>query len=234
MTKSKFNQALLFEQGLRGCGKCLDIKPINEFPKSAIGSFGLDSKCRCCKSEYNKRYLPDYYRENKEALLKKKKIYNKENFDAIQKVTARYRETHSSEIKAYFKNNYENNKERILLQQKEYYEKNKIVIRDKDKERYLKDPDKFKERSRKNYKIDKKRWKENSKKWSSNNSEKRKIIANKYAKKANDELYDNIIIGKLRRDNNYEFKEFSQLDITERRELVLNRREIKLLTQKLK
>jgi DNA repair exonuclease SbcCD ATPase subunit len=120
------------------CSKCKRELSLNHFHKTKTGKYGVMSKCKDCRKEYNKEYnkinkekIKEYNKEyknsenNKEKILEKAKEYYKNNKQKILE--------HNKEYK---KEYYKNNKEKILEYSKEYSKNNKQKIKEKDKEYY--------------------------------------------------------------------------------------------------
>ena len=64
------------------CGKCHEIKPVSEFSKDIYNSDRLQSKCKECLKECNKkRYQenPDYFKKHNKKYYQENTNYIKEN-----------------------------------------------------------------------------------------------------------------------------------------------------------
>ena len=95
------------------CSKCNNIKPLEEFHKKKKGKYGVESKCKLCKKEYDKqrklknpekiKEIHKNYREkNKEVILEKQRIYrdqNRESYNAYQKEYRKERRKNDSLFK---------------------------------------------------------------------------------------------------------------------------------------
>ena len=83
------------------------------------------------KLEKRKKYLKDYYKNNRESIITSSKNYRKEHVDSISKYKQKYHKEHKTEAKKYKKDN----QERIKIYQKEYskkyYKKHKKSLIDK-------------------------------------------------------------------------------------------------------
>lgn len=125
------------------CGKCGEIKNIEEFNKDKGKKDGLRTQCKLCDKNSNKKY----YTENKNELCEKAKInydnnkekkkeYQKEykanNKEKVKETNKKYRESHKKEIRKWYEENpnkvkewkkiyYEHNKEKVLKKNRDYY-----------------------------------------------------------------------------------------------------------------
>jgi hypothetical protein len=63
------------------CWKCKQSKPLDDFGRNRSKSDGLQSECKECVREYNRRYN----KKNKEVLLIKMKEYRQSNIDKLRK-----------------------------------------------------------------------------------------------------------------------------------------------------
>ena len=88
---------------MKMCRKCGEVKHISKFSKQKQGKYGVQSKCKSCKKEYNR----NYYENNKETILEHQKQYYENNKETILEQRKQY---------------YENNKETIAEQRKQYRE----------------------------------------------------------------------------------------------------------------
>ena len=95
------------------CGEWLVANNYN-FGKDKKGKFGLDSRCKVCKKEYQK----EFYKDNKEYYKKYHKEYYEENKDKIREHSKEY---YKEYYKEYNKEYYKKNKDKI----KKYYKENK-------------------------------------------------------------------------------------------------------------
>lgn len=112
------------------CKKC------KEFSKS----FYSKTVCWSCR----KKYLKEYYQNNKNKIKKYKKKYRENNKKEIAHKKKEYYLKNKNKIKKY-KQKYEvENKNNILEKKREYYLKNKNVIIKKTKDNYKKNKKKYK------------------------------------------------------------------------------------------
>lgn len=128
---------------LKECGKCHEIKPVEEFNKDNANSSGYRNTCRECTKQY--------YKENKDHIKIQKEEYRENNKELIKQISKKY---------------YKNNKEDICEKQREYKNNNKELIkkrnkiyREKNKERIKQEREENKERYRQ---YDKQRYKKNT------------------------------------------------------------------------
>jgi hypothetical protein len=142
------------------CTECGEWKALNVgFVKKNSGLGGNASICRWCQAKY--------YKENREAIEDRKRIYAKENREIIADYKRKW---------------YEENKEIIVDSKKKWYEENKEIIK-----HYMK---KYREENIESIRQYRKKYQEESKevidKWRRNNNEKIKLIAHRRrARKAN-------------------------------------------------
>lgn len=65
------------------CTKCDVEKRLDDFPKSKLGKFGTDSRCKKCRSNY-------YYTNKIQSIYNSKRYYNKYRSDIITKAKEYY------------------------------------------------------------------------------------------------------------------------------------------------
>jgi hypothetical protein len=113
---------------MKSCKICKVEKDLSDFYKKKSGKDGFDTKCKdCvlnkCKIYYqdNKDERLDYYYNNREEIIEKKKVYREDNIEKISK------------------------------REREYYWLNKDRENEKDREYYLLNKDSISERKRKKY-----------------------------------------------------------------------------------
>ena len=113
------------------CRTCNKSKPLKEFNKSSRAKDGIDNKCKECKHnsylisriETIKR-VRDYYKENRNEILRKKSIYTRK----------------TKEAKGLYDKNYrKKNKQSLVEKGKEYRTKNRYLISTRRRERYYSD-----------------------------------------------------------------------------------------------
>ena len=110
------------------CGKWL-VAYHGNFNKNKGGKFGLNSKCKACKKEYEKQY----YEENKENLKEHKKQYREEHKEYYKEYKKQYREEHKEYYKEYGKQYYEENKENLKEYRKQYNKEYRKTQKGKEK-----------------------------------------------------------------------------------------------------
>lgn len=88
------------------CGKCNLEKPKKDFGKDLSKSSGLQSYCKVCQKNIrdskkyktiSSEYRQDYYKNNKQILLSKQKIYKDNNKEEIRIYQKNYRNKRRSE-----------------------------------------------------------------------------------------------------------------------------------------
>ena len=134
------------------CGKILVANNIN-FNKQKRGKFGLTSQCKIC----SKKRIKNWYNENKEHCLEKRK---------------EYKNNHKKEISEKNKKYYNENKEHILERNKQWLENNPNYMKQWRCENF----DHMKQYNKNNKEKISKR----NKKWRENNSDK---VFNYYCKR---------------------------------------------------
>ena len=82
----------------------------------------------CVNIRIENRTLKEYYNDNREVILEKKKKYRILNIDKISEKNKEYRILNKDKISEKNKEIYNLNKDKILKKQKEYYNKNKESI----------------------------------------------------------------------------------------------------------
>jgi hypothetical protein len=155
------------------CGKCGELKGIDEFYADKSKSDGHVSKCKECVEKYRG--------ENKERIKEQRKKYREENKEQIKEYGKKWYEENKKQIKKY----YEENKEQIKEQRKKYREENKEQIKEQGKKYRKENKEQIKEYGKKWYEENKEQRKEYGKKWREENKE--------YKKKWYEELCDEAI-----------------------------------------
>lgn len=130
-------------ENIKICTKCKQALPATTefFHRHKIGKYGLRSKCKKCRYEYE-------IKPNKEKLLQNARKWKKSNSGRVKQSRKKYYEEHKEEeltnMKKYQdehreeiaeqrKTYIENNKEKIKKTQKRYYEENKEAIFERNK-----------------------------------------------------------------------------------------------------
>lgn len=124
------------------CSNCKIEKDENEFSKNKSSKKdGLDSWCKICKSEYNKKYK----KEHRAEISDYNKNYHKNNYEErkehIIETVKNYRNNNIEKAKESKRKSYEKHREKNLKKFKEYREKNENKIKRNihEKERIEKD-----------------------------------------------------------------------------------------------
>lgn len=129
------------------CGKCGEIKNIEEFYKHKRNKDGFSSDCKICTKKNRKEYYEDnkdkkieyqlkYYEENKEKLKEYKKEWYNERKEELKEYKKKYYEENKEKLKEHKKKYYEENKEHLLNWGKQYYNENRDVILERVNEHY--------------------------------------------------------------------------------------------------
>jgi len=147
------------------CNKCKIKKDISEFGKHQLHLDGLQSYCKLCKKQIDKKYRDTHieemkkyrlthkeetkkytkrrYQENKEKLKEKRKKYYQTHKKQEKQYQKKYCQEHKKEIsvriKKYHKIYYQTHKKEI----RKYYEKHKEELLKKKREHYQKHKEKI-------------------------------------------------------------------------------------------
>jgi hypothetical protein len=97
-------------------------------------------RCSACRSDY----LKQYYKENKNALLKNMQQYREDNPSKIKDGQSKYYETYKSKVLARNSEWRKNNVDKVHKSNKDKYERNKSVIKVKQKQYRADNPEVFK------------------------------------------------------------------------------------------
>ena len=162
------------------CGKCGELKGIDEFHVSKRESDGHRSKCKECRKKYRE--------ENKEQIKEYNKKWREENKEQIKK----YREENKEQTKEYNKKWYKENKERKKEYDKKYREENKEQKKEYDKKYYEENKEQKKEYGKKWREENKEQIKEYNEKYYEENKEQEKERYKKYRKELCDEAITRI------------------------------------------
>lgn len=144
------------------CGKCGEIKNIEEFYKRKRNKDGFYSDCKICIKKIQKKYYEDnkdkrieyqlkYNEDNKEKLKEYKKEWGNERKEELKEYKKKYNEKNKEKNKEHKKKYYEENKEYIIEHTKKYYEENKEHLLNCSKQYYNKNRDAILERINKHY-----------------------------------------------------------------------------------
>ena len=123
------------------CSKCHKIKSVSEFHKCERNADGLQTKCKECRNENDKKYR----QENKDKIKEKNRKFYQENKDEIGKRQRKYRQENPGYLKEYGKKYRQENPDYFKKYRKEYYQKNSAYIKECSKKRRQENPDYFKE-----------------------------------------------------------------------------------------
>lgn len=90
-------KAELLARGLKECGTCGRVLPVEQFSKNKRSKDGLNTKCKECAKQYHKQY----YEENKEQLKQHCKQYYEENKEEIIQHNIQYQQENKEQLKQY-------------------------------------------------------------------------------------------------------------------------------------
>lgn len=213
---------------MKTCSKCKTEKDNKHYRIRKDKRMGptyrcLESICIECKNTLRR----EWYVRNRERQIQAAKEYVTRNPEKKRAWDKKYRQKHAQELSVRKKSHYLNNKASIRDKQKEYYLLNSETIKNKVKEWVQKNPDKVRA---------------NKKKWALENQgainilsilktllspEKRKVVANKSARKASKELKDSYIKQTLRAQKVPKEAWSSQELLDLKRELIKIQRKLK-------
>jgi len=88
----KLSKEELYQQGLKKCTKCGEIKEISEFGPSKNSYMGLQSQCRVCANEYDKQY-----QEKHGARARR------DDTDVAKAYRKKYKDEHKEELRTYIR-----------------------------------------------------------------------------------------------------------------------------------
>lgn len=133
------------------CTRCDTIKDISEFSKNKTKPNGINTECKICVKEYNKKYYllhrekikattNEYYQSHREESLKKKKEYYFINREKFRESSKEWYKNNIDHVKKYR----EENSDHIIMQRQDYHARNKIDRNNKSKEWKFKNKNKVK------------------------------------------------------------------------------------------
>ncbi len=115
------------------CNKCNIPKTLDNFYKIKNGKFGVSADCKLCRSNHNSQFyiknkqkISKYYKNNKEKILKEKKVFYENNKDILIDYSLNY---------------YKENKENIIIKKKKHYNNNPNFYKEKNKKYRIDNPD---------------------------------------------------------------------------------------------
>lgn len=125
---------------MKFCKRCKTQRLFAEFRKNPRYKDGFFNWCLTCEKNYYKenretllKNKKEYYQNNKLSILEKVKEYQIQNREKIKEKNKNYRNKNKFELKEKAKVYNENNKEKIKLRSKKYYQNNKEKIHQKQK-----------------------------------------------------------------------------------------------------
>ena len=160
------------------CSKCKTEKPYEQFHKDKRRKDGIQSKCKECVREYDKKYR----QENKEKLKERLKNRRKENKEKFREWEKNKYNKHKNKILEKSKKYREEHKEAISERGKKYYEENKEVIIERVHKYNQENREKISEKNKKYYEENKEKINEKNKKYREENRESLNEWKNEYIK----------------------------------------------------
>lgn len=100
----------------------------------------------CINRHIAGRTSQEYYQDNRDDLLRGKKMYYEENKDKLSKYHKEWSKGKESELKDYMHNYYDKNKESLLAKNKQYRDNNKEKIKETDRLKYQRNKEKIRAR----------------------------------------------------------------------------------------
>jgi 5-methylcytosine-specific restriction endonuclease McrA len=120
------------ESHFKVCSKCGEEKPRTEFTKHCRSKDGLESSCKSCRKQYclkNRALISEYqkqwFKNNREKLLKKKKQYYLKNRERQLEYKRHYYQKNREEVLNRNKKYRLANRDLILGYQKQHYQENR-------------------------------------------------------------------------------------------------------------
>ena len=121
----------LFEQGLKICSTCNRILSVDNFGKKKNGAYGLNSECKECKNDRDKKYHQEhreehllwsreYVRKNREKVRQYKHNYYIEHQDEVRAYNQIYRQEHRDEMSTYFHEYYLEHIDEVKMKSQEW------------------------------------------------------------------------------------------------------------------
>ena len=116
------------------CGKCGEVKSVDEFSKSASKKDGKQSQCKAC--------VKAHYQSNREKICEQGKAYRQANKEKRSERGKAYRQANKEKIAERNKAYRQANKEKIAEQKKAYQSQLRVKARrnKRHRERYKNDP----------------------------------------------------------------------------------------------
>ena len=131
------------------CGKCGEVKSVDEFSKDASKKDGKKNQCKACDKAYRQankekdaEYGKAYNQANKEKIAEQVKAYYQANKEKISEQGKAYRQENKEKIVEYHKAYQQANKEKIAERNKAYRAQPHVKERrnQRHRERYKNDP----------------------------------------------------------------------------------------------
>lgn len=128
------------------CKECKRMLVANEinFNKHKDCKYGVQNKCKECKSNYNKLH----YNNNREHRKEMSRKYTQEHKEEKKERDKQYYETHKEELNKKRKERYQENKEKELRKNKEYQETHKEEIKEQRKQYYEENKERLRKEKR--------------------------------------------------------------------------------------
>lgn len=142
------------------CSKCKELKSVDCFHPDKSKKSGYASYCKSCRSVYLKKYRSNvanhekaisygrkYYKDNKEEILEKQKIYVKNNWDWIYKAAVERKNKDRDGYLSYLKNYYHSNKHKTVEKRRDslrrWKQNNREYVRERDTKYRKENSEKF-------------------------------------------------------------------------------------------
>lgn len=103
------------------CTKCGETKPLDEFYRHKGKADGVQSECKECKRERQRRY----YEENRDKVLDYQRRYREENPEKVREYERRYYKRSRNTILERDRQRYWRNRDKELEKNRRYYVENR-------------------------------------------------------------------------------------------------------------
>ena len=102
------------------CCTCREAKGVEAFSRNRSSKDGLQPRCKACARRH--------YKENREAILERKRLYREENREAIREYHRRYREENREAVLERQRRHYKENRESVAESTRRYRAENREAI----------------------------------------------------------------------------------------------------------
>jgi len=128
------------------CTKCGLDKPLSEYHKHTLGKYGLNPRCKSCKSdealaarladpEKYKKWSLDWYYANKEHVATRVSSWQRENKEIVNAKSKRWRDKNRAKIVEYNRGYKANHKEELAASTKKWRQENPETVRSNKRNR---------------------------------------------------------------------------------------------------